>query len=548
MRERPLHWVLLAVLLLAAAALREHVVQSIPSFFGAGDPAIYYGMGRGVLREGIPRQDFIHHYLSRPRTISHVEDYYEPLFGYPVALAMAVGGGTPAAAAQSSVVFGLLAVGMVWALARRHGPAAALLAAAIVAFEPWAIYYSGVLMKEALVNVLALAFLWLARREIEREAPAWQTGLRLALATVAAGLFQYEILPILGLTVAVTLGLYRRRALPAFLLGTAVLLGALVAVTWVTSGVPLSAKFLYFLGRVPGDPEPAAVVHGLNRSVRSLLPLEYLGRTVLLAWYPLVLFLGLAGVFAPGMAPVERSLTLAFVGAHLYLHAIPVDLWSRDFIVLTFVLARPAALALVGGAWRERRALAAAAWALLFFLWVAPALVSALAGRFPLMRAWGLWPRVAAGLALALPVLALGLAVARTHAFGWLKRATPALLALALAAGFWTMLPYPSIWANAQCPDFEIERARRERVSQWMRDSVARGPVLALHPEEVAYYSGFPAVVMPDAFHPGSVARLAARYGLRWLLVEPGVMPDSVVRALPVRLVGEREGCRLYGF
>jgi hypothetical protein len=79
-----------------------------------------------------------------------------------------------------------------------------------------------------------------------------------------------------------------------------------------------------------------------------------------------------------------------------------------------------------------------------------------------------------------------------------------------------------------------------------MRETVPRGPVLALHPEEVAYYSGFPAVVMPDTFHPGSVARVAARYGLRYLLVEPGTMPDSVVRTLPTQLLGEREGCRLY--
>ena len=81
-----------------------------------------------------------------------------------------------------------------------------------------------------------------------------------------------------------------------------------------------------------------------------------------------------------------------------------------------------------------------------------------------------------------------------------------------------------------------------------MRETVSSAPVLALHPEEVAYYSGFPAVVIPDAFHPGSVQRLAARYRLRYLLVEPGAMPDSVARTLPIRLIGERESCRLYAF
>ena len=540
---RPLHWALLAILLLASAALRESVVRAIPSFFGAGDPAIYYGMGRGVLREGIPRQDFIHHYLSRPRVIAHVEDYYEPLFAYPVALAMALGGGTPSAAARSSVVFGVLGVALVWALARRHGPGVALAAAAIVAFEPWSIYYGGVLMKEALVSVLALGFLWLAQREIAREAPAWRTGLRLALATVAAGLFQYELIPILAATVTVALIVHRRGALLAYAAFVALLAGALLAVTWATMGVPLSAKFLYFLGRLPGDPEPQAVARGMNLSIRSLLPLEYIGRNVLLSWYPLVLFLGLAGLFMRAVTPLERTLMLAFLGSHLYLHAVPVDLWHRDFIVLTFVLARPAALALLGG-WREGRWRAPAAWAALFFLWAAPILVGILAGA----RGFGLWPRVAIGLALAMLALALGIAVARTRGGAWLARATPALLAVALAAGFWVQLPLPAIWANAQSPGFEIERARRERVSHWMRDTVARAPVLALHPEEVAHYSGFPAVVMPDAFRPGSVARLAARYGVRYLLVEPGAMPDSVVGTLPVRLLGEREGCRLYEF
>ncbi|HEY2954820.1 MAG TPA: glycosyltransferase family 39 protein [Candidatus Eisenbacteria bacterium] len=548
MTVRPLHGVLLAAVLLAGAALREHVVQSIPGFFGPSDPAIYFGMGRGVLRDGIPRQDFIHHFLSRPRTIAHVEDYYEPLYAYPVALAMALGGGTPAAAAQSSVVFGVLAIVVVWALARRHGPIAALAAAAIVTFEPWAIYYSGVLMKEALVCVLAPGFLWFARREIEREAPAWSTGLRLALATVAAGLFQYEILPILGIAVAVTLGLRRRSALPAYALAASALVAGLVAGTWIATGVPLSAKFLYFLGHVPGDPEPPTVVRGLDLSVRSLLPLEFIARTLLLSWYPLVLFLGLAGLFAARTPAVERTLTLTFLGAYLYLHAIPVDLWNRDFIPLTFVLAPPAAAALTGGAWRERRALAAGAWAMLFFLWGAPSTVAALGAWSRAVRAWGMWPKLGLGAGLALAGLGLGLALARTRAGGWLQRVTPLLLATSLAAGYWEMLPYPSIWANSQYPDFEVERARRERVGHWMKETVAPGAVLAAKPEEIAYYSGFPAVVMPDTFHPGSVARLAARYRLRYLLVEPGAMPDSVLGTLPVRPLGEREGCRLFAF
>src|SRR5262249_41043287 len=99
---------LLIVLLAVAGWMRAQVIAHIPSFFGPGDPAIYFQMGRAILRHGVPRVDFMHHFLTLPPRIAHIEDYYEPAFGYLVAVAMLLRGQTPAGGAALSWIFGLL--------------------------------------------------------------------------------------------------------------------------------------------------------------------------------------------------------------------------------------------------------------------------------------------------------------------------------------------------------------------------------------------------------------------------------------------------------
>lgn len=543
-RGGPLAVALFAAVLIAGALLRAQVVRSIPEFFGPGDPAIYFGMARGVLHHGVARVDFIHHFLARPKTISHIEDYYEPAYAYLPALAMAIGGESHAAALWSSFAMGVACIVLVWLLARRDGPWTALIAAAIVAFEPWSIYYSGVLMKEAVVSVLVLAYLWCLRRGVTFERPHWQAGALAGLATVAAGLFQYELIPILGLTSIVVLAIHRPRALIGYLASSGLALMLLAGIMWLASGVLISAKYAFVLGRVPGDPDqlPSAAAAG----GRTLWPFSYLGRSVLTLWYPTLLLLGVLGAFSPRFERVDRTLLLTYLATHLYLHAIPQDLWARDFIVLTAVLARPAALALLAPReWWASRGRAIAVWALLFLLWVAGAI-----GRFviPPGAAWGFWAHVGLYAVLSIPAGVAVWAIMRSRLRMGCARLTPIVAALAVAADLVTSLPYGRILLNAEFPTYEIERARRERVCHWMASTVARGPVLAQIPEEVEWYSGFPSVVMPEVFHPGGITRLAARYQIRYLLDQPGSIPDSVLATLPVRMVGERESWRLYEF
>lgn len=484
-RPRTPHTLLFILLLIVAAVLRVQVIRAIPDFFGPGDPAIYFQMARGTLHHGWPRMEFIHHFLARPPGIVHAEDYYEPAFGYLVAPALLVGGEKPAAAAAVSLVFGLLAVFLVSRLARRHGPDVALIAAAIVAFEPWSIYYSGLLMKEATVTVVVLAFLELLRRGAGGSDPPGRAGLVLGAATVAAGLLQYELIPIAGLAGIVVLAVNRRAALPGYLLGAGLCLAALTALTWVLIGVPISAKYAFALGQSLGDPDRLAPVRDFGQSLRALFPFRYIGWAIVSAWYPPLILLAALGAAAASVSRVERTILLAFGAAFLCLHAIPQDLWCRDFIPMTAVLATPAALAFSRAApWRARTWSAPVAWA----------------------------------------------------------------MALGLAVNFWLLLPYPAIYLDAPYPNYEIERAHRQRVGDWLRRSVPPGPVLAEVPAEIALYSGFPAVALPTLARQGTLERLAARYRVRYLLVEPGALPDGMLRTLHLRAVGECEGSRLFSF
>lgn len=541
-------WLLLAITLVAGTALRVGVIPSIPHFFGPGDPGIYYQVARGCLRHGVPQVDFLHHFLSRPPAITHLEDYYEPAFGYLLALPMALGGERPAVATLVPLLFGLLTVLLVGWLARRHGPGVAVTAAAIVAFEPWSIYYSGVLMKETVVAVAALLFLEALRRVLVGTGPAVRAGALLAPAWLGAGLVQYELLPILGLTALVALAAHRRAALPAFLATAAVLVLVLLALTWRTLGVPISAKYLFFLGRDMSTPEPAARIATAADALRRWLPATYFTWAMLMGGYPILLVLAGLGLGGPA-ARAERTLLVTFTLAFLYLHAVPGDLWGRDFIPLTAVLAIPAARALhaVSG-WRARSWAPALTGGLLGFLFLAPPLIQLARARVPALAGAGFWPAILAGLGVGAAVAGLLWLARPWLSARRLRFSLPVALAAGLALSFWTHLPWPAIYRNAQFPDYESIRARRERVCAWVKDSFPAAPIMAREPGEVALYSGFPAVPMPQDAPAGPIVRHAARYGARYLLVEPGAVADSVVRVLPVDELGEREDVRLYRF
>jgi hypothetical protein len=278
----------------------------------------------------------------------------------------------------------------------------------------------------------------------------------------------------------------------------------------------------------------------------GFLPLGYVFNAVLGAWYPLLGVLAVIGAARPDVAKPERTTWLAFALAHLWLHGIPKDLWNRDFIPLTAVLATPAALALARrDTWQASRWPLAILGAGLGFVYAAPVLIVRIAPHAPWIRSGGLPVRIALGVLIALAMAALLAVLARRRVAAIV---VPWLAALALVWSAWSLLPWTAIHLDPQFPNYEIERARRERVCTWLRATLPPGPVIGREPAEIELYSGMPALATPYPPLSPTLEHIARRWNARWLVVEPGEVPDSALARMPIRYVGEHEGTRVFGF
>lgn len=530
--------VLLAALLALAALPRLVALQTLPDFFGPGDPATYHAMAEGVLERGVPRIDFIWHYLSRPERIPHVEDYYEPVFAWLLAVPVAIGGGDEGAGRWLAFVCGLLTVALVAWMARGFGMRAALLAGAIVAIEPWSVYYSAVVMKETAVAAVVLVFLAAARRLLAPEHAAWRAGLALGALAVAASLIQYELMPILFVTAVVPVLLHRRAALAGVIAGYALAALALLGVTQAALGVPVSAKLGFFFGSVLTTPEP--MVRASGSLLERLLPVRYAADQIAAVGSPLLLALAAIGARFGGVARVEVTTAAAFLAAFLWVHAVPGDLWARDFIPLVAVAApwAGAALSGAGGWWRRPWALPLAVAALV--------LTVAEPVSWRLVRIAGLEPAhgvftwtTAASLLIAATVAAAMALFGRVTAVR-----APALTAGALIAGLlaaqWLSLPLPAIPGNPQFPHYAERRAHLTAVGAEVRTLIDSGPLMCREPWQLERDTGLDCVLLPLPATARAIETVRARYGVQYLLVGPLEAPaqdrpevgDHVLQAL----------------
>src|SRR5262245_44974203 len=117
--HRRLHVALLAAVIGSGLSLRLLALFALPDFFGPGDPATYYAMARSSLHQGAPRIGFVWQYGSLPSRVEHVEDYYEPAFGYLLAGSLAAFGERPFSARLLLALLGAALPLLVYAGARR---------------------------------------------------------------------------------------------------------------------------------------------------------------------------------------------------------------------------------------------------------------------------------------------------------------------------------------------------------------------------------------------------------------------------------------------
>ena len=542
------------------ALLRVLLLVTLPRFFGPHDPATYFAMANGVLKHGVPRIDFVWNYSTLPAAISHIESYHEFAYAYLLAGAMAVFGSHAVVGCVLSLVSGVTAPLLTFFFARRFGPRVAIVAAGIVALEPWSIYYSGVLMKETFISVVALLAMEGLRRLMISGARPVSVGLTAAAIVLGASLFQYEMLPILALATALSLALLRRDALPAYLLATGVVAGAATLLTLATLGVPISGKFAFFMGHRLWTTE----AHGHSSYASPLgfarfLPLPYVLVALLIKWYVPILVLAWLGSRARQVHRADLVLPVSFTACYLYFHGVPHDLWERDFIPLLPILAPLAALGVcrawlwtipLGSRWRGWEHVARGAFATGM---IGGALAGVMLtytlhvkGVFP--ARWLPWTSLTITFGVAVVIIAVLRRMSFLFRLRIVRRVIPVVGIGVILAAYSQSLPWAWIYANPQFPVYEHERALREDGCALLRDIEVGAPVMADLPAEIQMYSGHPAVLMPITHDIPTILALRERYGVRYLLAAANELSPSVPVRLSLRPVSTRSGYVLYAF
>jgi hypothetical protein len=517
-------------------------------------------MAKGVLQSGTPRIDFVWNYTSLPAAISHLESYHEPAYAYLLAAFMALFGSTAAVGCAVSLVFGVLAPLLTYAFARRHGPGAAVVAAALVALEPWSIYYSGVLMKETLVSVLVLLAIEGLRRRVQVQGSSLAVGLGTAAVVLAAASFEYELLPVLAITAVVALAITRRDALPVFLVATVAVTLAGLAATHLWLGAPLSGKLEFFVGRRLWT----TAAHGPSTHVSFVGPLRfmpfgYIAASLLMRWYVPVLVLAWVGSRGKGLERLDLVLPATFVACYLYIHGVPHDLWERDFVPLLPVLAPFAAKAICRGRlWavalgRGHRRVAdlargCVAVALIAGTMVGVGLVYELHREGVLRARWLPWTALIGAAVMVAAFVALLSRLSFVFRVPAVQRVLPVLAFGAVLAAYSQVLPWRDIYRNAQFPGFADELSARQQACTLLRDIDPQAPVMASLPAETHLTSGHPTVLLPIPHDPRTIEAIGRRYGVRYLLIGEMDLEPRLREALELEPVASRAGYMLYAF
>lgn len=329
----------LAALLLRLSA---HAMLHFPWPPGT-DHFIYYEMAHNSLQGKGPILDFVYSYLSIPPQISHMEDYYEPLYGWLCGIFM-----TEESYAGSVRLPFLSSMGqligiflLTFALARKSfqqsaqtAAQSALLALTLLAVHPLFIQRSASLMKESVMGcvylgfALGVLFLW------EHKGSA----LGLSLACFGIGLLQYESLPILFLSVALTLALEKRwLKLTVFTTSFGVFNGVYAYWLHYHTGLWLSTKFYFLTSPYDGasfdKPRAFALQAFLTKAQRAL---GYISRRSIYVLGLPGLVMGSLSLFLKAPKRPDSYLIWCFNFLMIYvgIHGLAVDLRPQDYMVI----------------------------------------------------------------------------------------------------------------------------------------------------------------------------------------------------------------------
>jgi len=360
----------LSLFVVVALVLRWTVLSQTRFNWPSGeDLFIYFDMIQSILEQRGAKIDFIYHFLTPPPQISHLEDYYEPLYAYFASICLWGSKVTYFDSLCLPLLSSLWQVLCIYWLTHRltQSRSAARIAATWVCIHPLLIERSLYLMKESFVGALYLSLILLMSYQQEKPSPRHTLGL--ACLSVLIGLVQYESQIVLGLSFCLYFIAKKQfQALGLFLGVFSLGLGIYWFWFYTQTGLILASKMQFFTGSYTGASFNQAKSVDLNTFIlkiqRSGLYIVRRSLTFLRISFLILAVFGLKSHWPKA----HTFFGLILITVYVAVHGIAVDLLLQDYLVLILLLTPYAAAAIVA-LYQEQSAGDPHNWNVLRFIW-----------------------------------------------------------------------------------------------------------------------------------------------------------------------------------
>ncbi|MFN8577442.1 MAG: glycosyltransferase family 39 protein [Candidatus Sericytochromatia bacterium] len=291
------------------------------------DSFIYYDMAKNSYNGLGPKIDFIYSYMNMPKDITHIEDYYEPLFGLINSLFLYLGNGSFYSSLYISFFGGVISIPLTYIYSNIlfNDKRISLLSAFFIASMPLMINRSIILMKESFVTCLYLILFIYFKKNIKSHNKYFYISL--GIFSCLLGLVQYESIPILIISFSIFFLITRKiKEFFYFFLGYIPILAIYSFIFYNLTGLYTSTKYLFFFTSYQASD------FSTHRALDINIFIKKFSKSFLYIYFTTLTNISLSIIFMFFLSIKYLSKSLItqfnaiFIIIHLLIHGIAVDL------------------------------------------------------------------------------------------------------------------------------------------------------------------------------------------------------------------------------
>lgn len=302
------------------------------------DYALYYEMANNTYKGLGPKLEYIYDLLYLPPSIVHHETYYEPLFGAITGLFLFLDNGSFKSSLFISLISGILSIPFIYIYSKKifDNEKTALISAFLISINPIMINRSNILMKESFIAFIYIIFFSFLSNNLDKEKSYFKIGIFSSIIF----LFQYESLPILFTSFFIFLIFEKKiKELLIYLLTTISIFISYSILFYNLNGIFLSTKLIFFSTPYSGATFSTPKAFEISKFIKKLFPsILYIYRSAFYSLHGLFIFSSIYSIYNNFSNKKIVKFSVIFTLVHIYIHAVSVDLWSQDYIVIYSIL------------------------------------------------------------------------------------------------------------------------------------------------------------------------------------------------------------------